>query len=75
MTATAESAASATASDYLLTEAQLEQMYEYMLLARRLNERMLAMNRQGRAPFVIAGAGQEAAQVGAAMALRRDAGY
>jgi 2-oxoisovalerate dehydrogenase E1 component alpha subunit len=50
-------------------------MYEYMLLARRLNERMLSMNRQGRAPFVIAGAGQEAAQVGAAMALKRGVDY
>ncbi len=57
--------------DYLLSEQQLEEMYYAMLLARRLNERMLALNRQGRAPFLIAGAGQEAAQVGAAMALKR----
>ena len=56
---------------YLLSEQQLEEMYYAMLLARRLNERMLALNRQGRAPFLIAGAGQEAAQVGAAMALTR----
>lgn len=56
--------------EYLLSEHQLQEMYYYMLLARRLNERMLALNRQGRAPFVIAGAGQEAAQVGAAMALK-----
>lgn len=60
---------------YLLSEAQLEEMYSKMLLARRLNERMLALNRQGRAPFVIAGAGQEAAQVGAAMALRPGVDY
>lgn len=64
-----------TIDEYLLSEAQLEEMYYYMLLARRLNERMLALNRQGRAPFVIAGAGQEAAQVGAAMALRRGIDY
>jgi 2-oxoisovalerate dehydrogenase E1 component alpha subunit len=50
-------------------------MYYHMLLARRLNERMLALNRQGRAPFVIAGAGQEAAQVGAAMALKVGTDY
>jgi len=56
---------------YHLTERQLEDMYYFMLLSRRLNERMLALNRQGRAPFVIGGAGQEAAQVGAAMALRQ----
>jgi len=64
-----------TIDDYLLSEHQLEEMYYYMLLARRLNERMLALNRQGRAPFVIAGAGQEAAQVGAAMALDRGVDY
>lgn len=60
-----------TIDDYLLSEQQLEEMYYAMLLARRLNERMLALNRQGRAPFVIAGAGHEAAQVGAAMALKK----
>lgn len=64
-----------TIDEYLLSEHQLEEMYYYMLLARRLNERMLAMNRQGRAPFVIAGAGQEAAQVGAAMALKKGEDY
>ena len=64
-----------TIDEYLLSEQQLEDMYYYMLLARRLNERMLAMNRQGRAPFVIAGAGQEAAQVGAAMALKKGTDY
>lgn len=61
--------------DYLLSEQQLQDMYYYMLLARRLNERMLTLNRQGRAPFVIAGAGQEAAQVGAAMALKKGEDY
>ncbi len=64
-----------TIDEYLLSEHQLEQMYYYMLLARRLNERMLVMNRQGRAQFVIAGAGQEAAQVGAAMALKKGTDY
>lgn len=61
--------------EYLLSEQQLEDMYYSMLLARRLNERMLALNRQGRAPFLIAGAGQEAAQVGAAMALQKGTDY
>ncbi len=64
-----------TLDEYLLSEHDLEEMYYFMLLARRLNERMLALNRQGRAPFVIAGAGQEAAQVGAAMALKRETDY
>ncbi len=62
-------------ADYPLSKQQLQDMYYYMLLARRLDERMLALNRQGRAAFVIAGAGQEAAQVGAAMALRKGADY
>ncbi len=64
-----------TIPEYLLSEHQLEEMYYYMLLARRLSERMLALNRQGRAAFVIAGAGQEAAQVGAAMALTTGTDY
>ena len=61
--------------DYLLSEEQLEAMYRYMLLSRRLEERMMTLNRQGRADFVIAGAGQEAAQVGAGMALKAGVDY
>ena len=64
-----------TIDEYLLSEQQLEDMYYYMLLARKLNERMLAFQRQGRAAFVIAGVGQEAAQVGAAMALKKGTDY
>jgi len=70
-TRTRRQRSSRTIDDYLLSEQQLEEMFYYMLLARRLNERALVLNRQGRAPFVIAGAGQEAAQVGAAMALKK----
>ena len=61
--------------DYLLSEEQIEAMYRYMLLARRLEERMMTLNRQGRADFVIAGAGQEAAQVGAGLALKPGVDY
>ncbi len=61
--------------DYLLSEEQLESIYRYMLLSRRLEERMMTLNRQGRADFVIAGAGQEAAQVGAGMALKAGVDY
>jgi 2-oxoisovalerate dehydrogenase E1 component alpha subunit len=74
-TRTRRSRSQKTIPEYLLSEQQLEDMYYYMLLARRLNERMLALNRQGRAAFVIAGAGQEAAQVGAAMALKKGTDY
>ena len=47
------------------------QMYREMLLARELNDRMLALNRQGRAAFAVTGTGHEAAQVGSAHALKR----
>ncbi len=44
-------------------------MYRAMVLARRLDDRMWALNRQGRAPFVVSSSGHEAAQVGTAFAL------
>ena len=44
-------------------------MYETMLLARRIDERMWLLNRAGKIPFVISCQGQEAAQVGAAFAM------
>lgn len=63
------------ADDFALNHDQLEQMYYAMVLARRLSERMLTLNRQGRAPFVIAGVGQEGAQVGAALTVKRGGDY
>ena len=53
-----------------LTETDLLRMYEKMLLARKLDERMWILQRQGKIAFVISGQGQEGAQVGAAFALR-----
>src|ERR1700716_3214017 len=52
------------ATDRLLT------MYRQMVLARALGRRIGVLNRQGKAPFVISGQGHEAAQVGAAAAMR-----
>ncbi|HEY4025967.1 MAG TPA: thiamine pyrophosphate-dependent dehydrogenase E1 component subunit alpha [Candidatus Dormibacteraeota bacterium] len=49
---------------------KLQRMYRHMVLARALDRRMWVLNRQGRAPFVISGQGHEAAQVGAAAAMR-----
>jgi 2-oxoisovalerate dehydrogenase E1 component alpha subunit len=46
-------------------------MYWTMLLARRLDERAWVLHRQGKIAFHISGIGHEAAQVGAAFALRR----
>lgn len=51
------------------------EMYETMLLARRLDERMWLLNRAGKIPFVISCQGQEAAQVGAAFALDQEKDY
>ncbi|MEG0438583.1 thiamine pyrophosphate-dependent dehydrogenase E1 component subunit alpha [Solibacillus cecembensis] len=50
-------------------------MYETMLLARRIDERMWLLNRAGKIPFVISCQGQEAAQVGAAFALDNQKDY
>lgn len=52
--------------------ATLREMFRYMVLARALDERMWLLNRAGKAPFVISCQGHEAAQVGAAFALKRD---
>ena len=49
---------------------QLHAMYRHMVMARAIDRRMWVLNRQGKAPFVISGQGHEAAQVGAAAALR-----
>src|SRR6202011_171630 len=45
-------------------------IYRQMVLARAMDRRMWVLNRQGKAPFVISGQGHEAAQVGAAAAIR-----
>lgn len=58
-----------------LSEKQLLEMYEIMLLSRRVDERLWILNRAGRIPFVVSCQGQEAAQVGAAFALDRNRDY
>lgn len=58
-----------------LTNLDVLQMYETMLTARRLDERMWLLNRAGKIPFVISCQGQEATQVGAAYALDRTKDY
>jgi len=54
-----------------LSQDQLLAMYEAMLLARKLDERMWMLHRQGKVAFHISGMGQEACQVGAAFAMER----
>jgi 2-oxoisovalerate dehydrogenase E1 component alpha subunit len=58
-----------------LSDEKVLEMYETMLLSRRIDERMWLLNRAGKIPFVISCQGQEAAQVGAAFALDRDKDY
>ena len=52
-----------------LSESDLIDMYCTMLLARRLDERMWALQRQGKVGFHVSCRGHEATQVGAAWAL------
>ncbi|HJR90878.1 MAG TPA: thiamine pyrophosphate-dependent enzyme, partial [Acidimicrobiia bacterium] len=64
-----------TAPDHIglgLEDKQLIEMYRLMLMARRMDDRMWALNRQGRVPFVVGSSGHEAIQVGSVMALDRD---
>ncbi|WP_102345660.1 thiamine pyrophosphate-dependent dehydrogenase E1 component subunit alpha [Bacillus sp. Marseille-P3661] len=52
-----------------LSDQTVLEMYETMVMARKIDERMWLLNRSGKIPFVISCQGQEAAQVGAAFAL------
>lgn len=52
-----------------LSDDDLVGMYRDMVFARKLDERMWALNRQGRVPFVVSVSGHEATQVGAAAAM------
>ena len=55
-----------------LTDDQVIEMYRLMLLARRIDDRLFALQRQGRAPFVVGSSGHEAVQVASAFALDRE---
>jgi 2-oxoisovalerate dehydrogenase E1 component len=52
-----------------LSDEDVVEMYRMMVVARKLDDRMWALNRQGRVPFVVSVSGHEATQVGAAYAL------
>ena len=54
-----------------LTRDQVLGMHRAMLLTRMLGERMMQMNRMGRAAFVGVADGHEGAQVGSAWVIRR----
>lgn len=55
-----------------LSEEQLKDIYEWMVLARVLDQRALNMQRQGRMGTYPPVSGQEAAQVGSAYALAKE---
>jgi 2-oxoisovalerate dehydrogenase E1 component len=52
-----------------LSDAAVLEMYRLMMLARRMDDRLWALNAEGPVPFAISSSGHEAAQVGAAFAL------
>ena len=54
-----------------LTDDQVVEMYRLMLMARRVDDRMWALQRQGRAAFVLGASGHEAIQVASVFALDR----
>jgi 2-oxoisovalerate dehydrogenase E1 component len=58
--------------DLGLTDRQAIDMYRIMLTARRIDDRLFALNRQGRAAFVVGSSGHEAIQVASAFALDPD---
>src|SRR2546425_13298962 len=58
-----------------LTEKQLLQMLEKMLLARALSVRQRILQRMGKGPMTFSGEGHEAAQVGPASPLRPGADW
>jgi len=58
-----------------LSDAEVVDMYRYMLLARKFDERNLLLQRAGKINFHVSGIGQETAQVAAAFALDRERDY
>ena len=55
-----------------LTDDQLLGFYEQMALARIMDDRLIALNRQGKVPLVASCQGSEAASMGLALAARTD---
>jgi 2-oxoisovalerate dehydrogenase E1 component len=58
--------------DLGLADGQVREMYRMMLLTRKVDDRMFALNRQGRVPFVVGSSGHEAVQVASVFALDRE---
>lgn len=58
-----------------LTDIEVVDMYKYILLARKYDERSMLLQRAGKINFHVSGIGQEVAQVAAAFALDRERDY
>jgi 2-oxoisovalerate dehydrogenase E1 component len=54
-----------------LSDQAMLDMYRLMLTARRVDDRLFALNRQGRAAFVVGSSGHEAVQVASVFAFDR----
>ena len=53
-----------------LSEEDLKEIYKWMDLGRKVDERLWLLNRVGKIPFVVSGQGQEATQIGMAYAMK-----
>ncbi len=62
---------SADPEEVALPDAELLALYRWMALNRHLDERMVAMHRQGRIGFYIGSVGEEASVLGSARAMER----
>jgi 2-oxoisovalerate dehydrogenase E1 component len=66
----ARESVSAKAGSSSLSPRQLVEIYRLMVLSRRIDDREILLKRQQKIFFQISGAGHEALQVGAALAMR-----
>ena len=55
-----------------LSHDDLLKLYRFMVLVRRLNERLLSLQRQGRIGFCVDSSGHEACQIGSTFALTQE---
>ena len=55
-----------------LTDQEIVDFYKKMVVARTLDDRVLAMNRQGKVPIVASSQGHEAAEMGSVLAAQKD---
>jgi 2-oxoisovalerate dehydrogenase E1 component alpha subunit len=57
--------------DPRLSESEVLELYRWMVTTRQLDERLVALQRQGRIGFHVGSLGEEAAIIGAAFAMRK----